>query len=354
MCFWGGGEKLQLENAMAFVKKQYNVFVFANSRAPLWQKARAQNIDTRPISINNLSFLNPFVIWKLVCLFREANIDTVVFTTSHDVKVGSLAAKVAGVKNIVYQRGLAVPIKKSLINKIVFRSILTHIIANSQETKRSILCNLGAYVPEDKVQVVYHGIEEPAMRVDLHEKLPEIAEKAHGVILGNAGRLTAQKGQVHLITIAKTLKEQQIDFTLFIAGTGELEDELRKSIVENDLHENVILLGFVEDVDFFMRSIDIFLLTSIWEGFGFVLVEAMIRAVPVVCFNASSNPEIVSDNKTGYTVDYPDIKCFVDKTILLIEDEQRRKQMGLQARKSVCDRFLIEDRISEFEAAIRN
>ena len=95
-------------------------------------------------------------------------------------------------------------------------------------------------------------------------------------------RLTAQKAQEKLIRVAKILKDQNIQFTLYIAGTGELHSELQTLIEELQLQEQVYLLGFVENMNAFMNSIDIFLLSSAWEGFGFVLVEAMLRAKPIV------------------------------------------------------------------------
>jgi len=102
-------------------------------------------------------------------------------------------------------------------------------------------------------------------------------------------------------------------------------------------------------MDSFMNSIDVFLLTSIWEGFGYVLVEAMIKSKPVLAFDISSNPEIVTANETGYLIDYPDLNMFAQKAQLLIEDEALRKKLGEEGRKSVIARFNLSERITEFE-----
>ncbi len=348
--FWGGGEKLHLENAIEFKKKSYNVILMSNPNSPLWGKAASAGLITYPIIVNNLSFLNPFKIVKLILFYRIKKIDTVIFSSSQDLKLGSISAKLAGVKNIVYLRGLAVPIKASIVNRIIFKSILTHIVSNSEETKRNILKYLGKYINKDKVRTIYHGINVRKLKNDNTSKLNEIQAKGHGVILGNAGRLTPQKGHKKLLKIAKKLKDKQIDFTLFIAGTGELQSELEILIDEHNLQKEVILLGFVDDMDRFMNSIDIFVLSSIWEGFGFVLVEAMINSKPIVAFNITSNPEIVKADSAGFLVDYPDLEMFAEKTSKLIKDEGLRKKMGEAGMKSVLERFVIEDRISEFES----
>jgi len=348
--FWGGGEKLHLEYALEFKKKNYNVILATAKNSPLSEKANIHNIETFPVSVNNLSFLNPFKIRRLIQFYKSKKIDTVIFSTSHDLKLGSISAKLAGVKNIVYLRGLAVPIRRTVVNFVVLKYILTHIVANSEETKKRIIQNFKKSIDKDKVKTIYHGIDVSISNsIDADKKLEEITTKSHGVILGNAGRLTPQKGQQHLVEIAKILKEKKVEFTLFLAGTGELQKELESLIDKYDLHKEVILLGFVKDMDSFMNSIDVFLLTSIWEGFGYVLVEAMIKSKPVLAFDISSNPEIVTANETGYLIDYPDLNMFAQKAQLLIEDEALRKKLGEAGQKSVIARFNLSERITEFE-----
>ena len=99
-----------------------------------------------------------------------------------------------------------------------------------------------------------------------------------------------------------------------------------------------------------MSSIDIFLLTSIWEGFGYVLVEAMIKSKPVVAFDITSNPEIVTRDKSGFLVDYPDVIKFAEKVQLLIDNKPVRQQFGEAGKKSVLERFRLDERIGEFES----
>jgi len=144
--FWGGGEKLHLEYALEFRKKNYNVILAAAKNSPLSQKGNIHNLEVFQISVGNISFFNPFKIIKLVLFYKRKKIDTVIFSTSQDLKLGSISAKLAGVKNIVYLRGLAVPIKRNLINLIILKYILTHIVANSEETKKKILQNFGRYI----------------------------------------------------------------------------------------------------------------------------------------------------------------------------------------------------------------
>lgn len=349
--FWGGGEKLHLENALEFRAMGYTVFIAAHPNSELWQRAQHAQFKTIPVQLGSLSFLNILKLFKLKKALSKAYIDTLIFTTSQDFKAGSLAGYISNISRIVYLRGLAVPIKNSWINRFGMQRACTHIIANSEETKRTMLQYLKRSLPENRIHTIYHGIQ-PQLLDKKSASLPQILKQGRGIILGNAGRLTPQKGQEHLLKVARYLKEEKVPFTLFIAGTGELHDTLKHEILKYNLTDEVILLGFVEDMEAFMHSIDIFLLPSAWEGFGFAMVEAMAKRKPVVAFDITSNPEIIAQNQTGLLAEYPNIQDFASKTLQLINNETQRQEMGEAAQQSVQNRFLLPDRAAEIAAYI--
>lgn len=346
--FWGGGEKLHLDNAIAFKNKGYNIFMLSNPKSELWKKADKLKLNLYPIKVGNLSFLNIVKLIRLSVYFKKNKIDTVIFSSSQDLKLGSLSAKLADVKSIVYMRGLAVPVKASRINRYIYSSALTHIISNSEETKKQILKHLYPYIENEKVHTIYHGIE---LNEGTESRLDIIEQKAKGIILGNAGRLVEQKRQRDLVQVANKLNETKLEFTLFIAGDGPLKNELQAEIERYNLQDKVILLGFVKEMDRFMNSIDIFLLSTAWEGFGFVLVEAMMKSKPVVAYDC--NPEVVADGVTGLLAEYPNIDSFTEKVQTIISNKELRKKMGEAGLQRVKDKFILQDRIDEIEAHLK-
>ena len=342
--FWGGGERSHLDKALAFARRGHRVTVVADPTAPLYAKAQAGGLVVYGVRLGKLSFLNPFAYAKLMRLFRRTAPDAVVFNSSNDLKVGGIAARRAGVGSIVYLRGLAVPVRNTLLNRYLLGTVLTRIIANSAATKATLLAHLP--LPEDKIVVVHHGI-------DLSGPVPS-AERAPAppIILGNAGRLTAQKAQHELIELATHLRSRNIPFEIRIAGQGELHDELQAKIVAADLQNHVQLLGFVDDMSAFYRSLHVFVLTSHWEGYGFVLVEAMRQGLPVLAYDASSNPEIVANGQTGYLVPLGDVAALTDKVQLLYKDADWRAEMGRAGQRRVRQRFELERQLDLFEAAL--
>ena len=350
--FWGGGEKIHYDYALQFKARGYRVYMAAAEGCPLYQRSEKAALELFGVRFGNLSFLNPFKYTTLVSFFRREKIDTVIISSSHDLKIGAIAAKIAGVKNIVYYRVLAKPVKHTLLNRYLYTKVLTHVIANSLETRRTMVQNMNEYISESSIGIVYQGLDVEAIDASPVRKLWE--KKDGTVYIGNAGRLTAQKGQKHLIEIAKSLKARNVNFCIKIAGTGELFDYLKKEIATHNLTEEIQLLGFVEDVNSFMHNIDVFVLASEWEGFGYVLAEAMVAKKPVIGFDMTSNPELIDSGKNGYLIPFPQLNNFADKIEMLIKNSSLRDEFGDYGREKVIANFTLQKTISDMESYILN
>lgn len=320
---WGGGEKWHFEMATRLKNQGHHIIFICRKNSVLAEKLKSGNIYVKHFEVSNLSFLNPFKINSLRNFLKTNRVDITIMNFSADIKTAGPAAKLAGVKRIIYRRGSAIPIKNSILNRFLFKRILTDIIANSEATKKTILQNNPSLFNKENIRVIYNGIE-----INRAESSTLYKKRNNEVLLGNAGRLVHQKGQHFLVEIAKALKEKGINFTLLVAGSGPLEKELTEQIKKADLEQEIKLLGFVKNINEFMRSIDVFLLTSLWEGFGFVLAEAMLNKKPIVAWDISSNPELVKHNKNGYLAPPFEIAIFTQQIIDLIKDSEKQKEFG--------------------------
>jgi len=334
---WGGGEKWHFETACNLKSKGYNVAILALAGKELYERSLAAGIRTLPVSITNISFINPFCLIALIRLFRNEKPDVVILNFSADIKTAGMAAKCAGIKNIIYRRGSAIPIRNTFINRLLYKTIVTYIIANSEETRRTILQNNQKLFPPEKITVIYNGID--LAQIDGLPDTKIFQRKDKEILIGNVGRLVLQKGQKYLIEMALLLKNHNIDFKILIGGEGPLEASLKQKAVEAGVDDRMVFMGFINNIKAFMSTIDIFVLTSIWEGFGYVLVEAMACRKPVVAFNISSNPEIVENNITGFLIDPMDITAFTEKVEYLSRYPDICYTLGMAGRKRVEDGF---------------
>lgn len=344
---WGGGEKWHHEISTGLNIKGYSTVVITNKKSELFQRIKLTGQKVYAVKISNLSFLNPFKVLSLKKLFIKEKIDFIIINLSADLKVAGIAAKLAGIKKIIYRRGSAIPVRNRWLNRFIFRNIVTDIITNSEDTKRTILQNNARLFPHENIKVIYNGIDIYNYNLDTKRKL-YLGSKDE-IILGNVGRLVHQKGQKYLIDIASELHKSNPKFKILIGGEGPLKKELVLYAREHDVSGHLVFPGFINDIVAFMNSIDIFVLTSLWEGFGYVITEAMLCNKPVVAFNVSSNPELIEDGKTGLLAEFNNIPDIVKKITLLIKDSNLRMKLGNQGHMRVKSHFTMDRAVKEVE-----
>lgn len=349
---WGGGEKWHYEMALHLAKKGFGVFAVTNRKSDLFYRlSKHPEIHVFSYRLGNISFLNLIKVLMIYRFYRKNKIDAVVLGLSGDVKIGGIAAALAGVKKIIYRRGTALPVKNTRLNRFLYRHVLTDVISNSEEIKRGILQNKNL-VAEKQVHTIYNGIDTSlSYPPNGHEKY---LNGNHTVIIGNAGRMVEQKGQQYLIQVAENLQKKNIPFKMIIAGKGELKNSLLQEVKSKNLDNQVYFTDFIEDIHSFLEQIDIFVLPSLHEGSANIVLEAMGHGKPVVAFNISSLPELVSDGKTGFLARFRDAEDLTDKITKLIEDPSLRKKAGKEGRSRVEQFFRMDDTINNFIDVIKN
>jgi len=342
---WGGGEKWHYDLSTGLSSMGHDVLAFAHPRSELLMKFDGAGLDHYGIKVGNLSFLNPIKILRLRAIFKREKVRTLIMNLSSDLKVAGIAAKLAGVQNIIYKRANAIPVRNTFLNRFLFRKVITRMIANSEETKRSVLANNPNLIEPSKIHVIYPGIDLDQRNIS---DVKRVYEKRDGeIVLGNAGRLSEEKGQIYLIQLAEILKEKGIKFRILIAGAGKLKSWLNKQIKQRGVQDEVILLGFIENVEQFYYDIDVFLLTSRWEGFGYVMVEAMAEKKPVIAFDIKSSAEVVDDGVSGFLVPRGDVEALAEKVIEFSKNDKLCEAFGKQGYQRVVDYFTIGKTINE-------
>lgn len=147
------------------------------------------------------------------------------------------------------------------------------------------------------------------------------------------GRLTEAKDYPTLIKAFKLVKEKK-DIALLILGEGKLRNELENYIVRLSLEKDVFLLGYVNHPQFFLKRAELFVMTSQWEGFGNVIVEALGVGTPVVAANCPSGPsEILENGKYGELVPVGDYEKLKDTIIKNLEKKDHNKNKLIERAK---------------------
>lgn len=158
-----------------------------------------------------------------------------------------------------------------------------------------------------------------------------------------AGRMIDWKHPEKAILVAKRLKEEGVSFLMNIIGCGELEDAIKRLIMDNGVQDNVFMLGSMnpQEVRHYMENSDIFLYTSDRnEGWGAVLNESMNSCCGVIaCNEIGSVPYLMRDGETGFIYQNDDFEDLYTKVKILITKEDLRRSYGLNAYNSIKNQW---------------
>ncbi len=156
----------------------------------------------------------------------------------------------------------------------------------------------------------------------------------------SVGRLTKQKNFIFLCKAFKKIIKEHSEIKLLIAGEGEQKTELSNFIKENNLSKNIILLGFIENIFPYFKNSNGFILTSLWEDPGFVLVEAAFCRAPILSSNSWPGPiELIKKDFNGLLFNNNDMQSFLSefKKFNIYKDKNYLKLNSLK----ICKKFSL-------------
>lgn len=248
----------------------------------------------------------------------------------------------------VQQKGLLGFITK-LFMKIIYKKA-DIIVAVSRGVKNDLMKNFG--IKENKIAVIYNPIDIDKIRKLSKEEITECEWFNEPIpIIINVASLTEKKGHKYLLRAFKIARER-IRCRLVILGEGPKEKELKELTKNLGISEDVKFLGFQKNPFKFMAKSTVFVLSSIFEGFPNVLIEAMACGIPVISTDCPSGPnEIIKDGTNGFLVPVKDEKTLAEKIIHLIGDDGLRKKFILNGLNN-AQKFSVDKIIELYQEVL--
>ncbi len=233
-----------------------------------------------------------------------------------------------------------------LFLKIILYNFSDKIISNSKGSGNSLK---KIYVKEKKIFPIYN----PYLK-KINNKMNT---KRHKYLL-SVGRLTKQKDFKNLIISFSYIKNKIPNYKLIIIGDGQLRNELQNLIEHLDLKKRIILTGWKKNLKKYYLNSKLFILNSVYEGFGNVLIDAINYDLPIITTNCKSGPnEIIDYGKGGFITPIRNPKLLSKKILFCIKNYKLAQKKSKYAKKNIkkfdceinCEKYfkLINKTINE-------
>jgi glycosyltransferase involved in cell wall biosynthesis len=203
--------------------------------------------------------------------------------------------------------------------------------------------------PPQKFTTIYSGIDlgrfqvrRPPSQIRLDLGIPPNIP-----VIGTIGRLSDQKAPLDFVAAARLVLRQKPNVQFIMVGDGPLAAQVREAIAEDD---RIKLFGYRDNVPELLSVLDVFALSSLWEGLGRALTEAMIMRVPVAATNVDGVPELVSHYLTGLLSPPGDPARLAENIIWLLDHPGEAQRMAKNAHARVVPAFGSDRMVRQIEA----
>lgn len=332
LTYIGGGERVYTNLANTFIKNGYEVTILSIESGEKTYYPLDKNIKIKSLKIRKEKYYNEKnrkVKDAIYTLHIKRSIEKELKECSYNavISIGcnmNLILSLIKVKDILkigteHTGYNSVNLILKIARKILYKSLDKLIILTEIDKN-----NYKKFLHQSKIEIIPNQLTF----------YPPVCAELKNKKIVNVGSLSYSKNQEKLLELFKRFSEISKEWTLDIYGSGKLKIELENKIKDLGLENKVFLKGNTEKIKEVLLDASIFCLTSRYEGFPMVLLEAMACGLPCVAFDCPTGPkEIVINNKTGFLVGVGDDKTYLEKMIILSENIDLRLKMGQESRK---------------------
>ena len=360
----GGAQDNTLYTLELLDKKKYEIYLCCNLKGELVNRAKGIkkikliNVPYLQREINLFNDIYAFI--KIFKIIKKGSFDIVHTHSSKAGFIGRIAAKLYDVPLVIHTvhgfpfNDFMFYIKKHFfiyIEKLLSKWTDALITVSNLNKQKIIDLKISK---ESKIHNIYSGIDlnlfEDKKDISFRKKINISSEK---ILIGSVGRLSHQKDPLTMIDAFKIISDRFPNAHLVLIGDGILMEAIVKRLNKLNLNEKVHLTGNISSPWEVYQSLDLFIMSSIYEGLGRSITEAMCCGVPVVCTAVEGVPEIVKDGITGSLVMPKDFEGLAKSIIECLENMEDAKKRACEGQKFVNDNFSVIKMVEDIDNLYR-
>lgn len=336
---WRGGQNQAMLLTRGLQARGHRAVVVAHPEGEL--RARlGDGDDVVPLAPRNE--IDLAAAWRLSRLLRDLSPAVVHAHDSHAAAMAAAALSFGSADSrppLVFARRVDFRLRGNSFSKWKYKQVDAFVAASG--AIRAMLVEDG--IPAERVFTVHDGIDlarvEGAEPANVRE---QFWFPPHSFVIGNIAALVPHKGQRFLVDAAALVVEQAPEARFVILGEGELRQDLEHQVRRLHLGQHLVLAGFQAEVLGLLKGFDLFVMSSVTEGLGSALLDAMAAERPIVATRAGGIPEVVTDGETGLLVAPRDARALADAILALLRDADRRSRLARAGHRRVAERFSVD------------
>ena len=324
----GGLSRYVLNLSTSLTRQKHNVWV-ACSGGEWIKRLSIEGVNYKFIPIRTKSICSIKILFSFLTLrkfIRQKKIDVVHSNTRVTQALSFLIYKRFSIPYISAFHGFY---RSSIFRKqFKFSGVMS--IAVSRAVKEHLIRDLG--IKEEKVKVVYNGIDSDEFSVK-EAKRSDWGFRDEDCLIGILGRISEEKGHFLAVEAIAKLFSKNRNIYLLVSGKGRLDDKLRVYLKKMGIEKRVRFIDCSPNQ--FLDIIDLLLVPSRKEGFGYSILEAFTKEVPVIGYNTGGIAEIIKDRDNGLLFYHYSSAALVEKIEEIISNADLKKKIVRQAKKDV-------------------
>jgi glycosyltransferase involved in cell wall biosynthesis len=348
---WRGGEQQTLYLLRSLIDRHISCHLVCQAESPMAQKALEAGVEVFPIAMRGEVDLPASL--RIRKLITRHGYDIVHSHTSHAHTLAFFASLGCRTCRLVTRRvDFSIFRNRFLpINGIKYRFMADYYIAISHQIKQ-VMVNDG--IAAERIFVAHSGIDlQRFARVAGNHLVDEFNLKPAERVVINVAHLAGHKGQKYLVGAIPHVLAAIPNVRFFIIGKGELMSELQALSVSLGIGHALTFTGFRNDVGAFYKMADLFVMSSVQEGLGTAILDALALGIPVVAAKAGGIPEVIKDGETGRLVEAANPQALAKGIIEMLANVDQARAMARRGQDNVKAEFSI-DAMVENNLAVYN
>lgn len=347
-----GAQRVVLNLIKGLDRRRFQPVLVLSSKKGEFLKSLPEDVNVYDLGRRGiLSF--PMLVLRLAGVIRRERPQVVISALFHANVLSVLAGLIrpSGAKTVISEHIARISYRhcrhgalyRWFIKRLYPRA--DFIVAASEGVRGDIISALG--VPLEKAVTIYNPLDVESIARLAAEDVDDMEmDKPHWIV--NAGRLVEQKGHVGLLR-AFSIVRRKLPAKLLILGDGEKREELEKAAKGLAVDGDVIFAGYRENPFKYMARSAVCVNASFYEGFGYVIVEAMASGAPVVATACPHGPEeLIRDGIDGILVPVADEEALAKAIIAVLEDGGLRERLRAEGKKR-AEGFSIREAVGRYE-----